>query len=82
LSANTGLRDAALAGKLGLDFPLIADPDRTLIRGFGVEDQENEIAWPAIYVIGRDGKVAWRWLATSYKERPTADQLLEALAGL
>jgi peroxiredoxin len=44
-----------------------------------VEDQENEIAWPAIFIVGRDGRVRWRSLAETFKVRPTSEVVLEAL---
>ena len=50
-----------------------------MIRAYGVEDQENGIAWPAIFIVGRDGKVRWRSLAETFKVRPTSEVVLEAL---
>jgi peroxiredoxin len=72
-------RSRALAEKLDLKFPLLSDPKREAIRAYGVEDQENGIAWPAIFVVGRDGKVSWRSLAETYKVRPASEVVLEAL---
>jgi peroxiredoxin len=72
-------RSRALAEKLGVTFPLLSDPERQAIRAYGVEDQENGIAWPAIFIVGRDGKVRWRSLAETYKVRPTSEVVLEAL---
>ena len=72
-------RSKALAEKLGVKFPLLSDPKREAIRAYGVEDQENGIAWPAIFIVGRDGKVRWRSLAETYKVRPTSEVVLEAL---
>jgi len=46
-----------------------------------VEDPENQIAWPAIFVVARDGKVRWRSLAEVYKVRPAVEVVLEALGG-
>jgi alkyl hydroperoxide reductase subunit AhpC len=60
-------------------FPLLADPKRDVIRAYGVEDAENEIAWPAIFVIGRDGKVERHLLTDNYKERPLSRVLLDDL---
>jgi peroxiredoxin len=71
---------AKLAEKLGLRFPLLSDPDRAVIRAWGVEDAENGIAWPAIYVVDRDGKVRWRSLSEDYKIRAAAGEVLAAAA--
>ena len=66
----------ALTDKLGLGFPVLSDRDAGVIRAFGVHDAGNEIAWPAIFVVGRDGAIVKRWLADTYKQRiATADVL-------
>jgi len=72
-------RSKALAEKLGVKFPLLSDRKREVICAYGVEDQENGIAWPAIFIVGRDGKVRWRSLAETFKVRPTSEVVLEAL---
>lgn len=72
-------RSKALAERLGVRFPLLSDPKREVIRAYGVEDPENGIAWPAIFIVGRDGRVRWRSLAETYKVRPASEAVLEAL---
>ena len=72
-------RSKALAEKLGIKYPLLSDPKRDVIRSYGVEDQENGISWPAIFIVGRDGTVRWRSLAETFKERPTSEVVLQAL---
>jgi peroxiredoxin len=72
-------RSKALAEKLGVKYPLLSDPKREVIRSYGVEDVENGIAWPAIFIVGRDGTVRWRSLAETFKERPTSEVVLRAL---
>ena len=67
--------------KLGVTFPLLSDVDRSTIRAYGVEDEENRIAWPAIFIVAPDGMIRWRDLAETYKERPTSEVILQALAG-
>ncbi len=47
------------------------------LRAYGVEDAENAIAWPAIFVVGPDGRIAWRSLAETYRERPASTVVLE-----
>jgi peroxiredoxin len=72
-------RSRALAEKLGVKYPLLSDPKREVTRAYGVEDQENGIAWPAIFIVGRDGNVRWRSLAETFKVRPASEVVLEAL---
>lgn len=61
---------------------MLSDEERKVIRAFGIEDGENGIAWPAIYVISREGRVAWRSLSETYKEREAPAAILAALAKL
>jgi peroxiredoxin len=72
-------RSRALAGKLGLPYPLLSDVDLTVTRAFGLEDVENGISWPALYVVTPDGTVRWRSLSETYKERAAPDLILQAL---
>lgn len=79
ISVDPKETSAALAKKLGVTFPLLSDEARTAIRAYGVEDAENGIAWPAIFVVGEDGKIAWRQISQTYKLRALPRQILDAL---
>jgi peroxiredoxin len=79
ISVDSVERNRALADELGLDFPILADPDRAVIRAYGVDDPENRIAWPAIFVIGRDGTIVDRDLAVDYRVRPQVAAIIEAI---
>ncbi len=79
ISADPAERSAQLAAKLGLTFPILSDPQRDVIRLFGVEDAQNEIAWPALFVIGPGRKIVRRVMLETYKERPLVSQILETL---
>jgi peroxiredoxin len=71
-----------LAERLGITFPLLSDEKLSAVRAYGVEDAENGIAWPAIFIVERDGLIAWRSLAETYRERPASKVVLEALDGI
>ncbi len=79
MSVDDESTSRSLAAALGLHFPLVSDEHRALIHRYGVLDAENDLAWPAIFVIGRDGKVAWRSLAESKSKRAGANEILAAL---
>ncbi|KIG16665.1 hypothetical protein DB30_04284 [Enhygromyxa salina] len=68
-----------LAAKLELGFPVLSDPNREIVKGFGIDDPANEVSWPAVYVIDRSGKIAWRAFLETYKERPPPDEILAAI---
>ncbi len=77
IETATGLRD-----KLGLGFTLLADPERTALRAWGVEDPVNVTAWPATYVVARDGTIAWRSISATYPQRPRPEEILAVLDSL
>jgi peroxiredoxin len=68
-----------LAEREQLSLTLVSDPKRHLIQAFGLDDPVNEISWPAVYVLGRDGKVVWRAFLQTYKERPPVSDILAAV---
>jgi peroxiredoxin len=70
---------AAMANKAGLKLTLLADVDRRVIKAYGVHDKGNDIAWPAIFIVDREGAVRWRLLTQTYKQRPAAAVVLEAV---
>lgn len=69
----------ALTDKLGLGFPILSDHKAEAIRAFGVFDEDTEIAWPSIFVVGKDGTVLKRWLADTYSQRVATDDVLRDL---
>ena len=65
--------------RLQLGFPILSDPTLATTRAFGVEDAQNGIAWPAVFVIGTDGRVRWRSLADEVAHRPSSSELLAVI---
>ena len=82
VSVDSPTESAALAAERGLTFPLLSDRRGSTIRAYGVLDAENGIAWPAIFVLGRDGRIAWRSLSQNYKVRAAPEESLRALDAL
>lgn len=68
-----------LQSQVAVEFPLLSDVDLEVIGAYGVLDPGNEIAWPAIFIIGSDGTVKWRSISETYKERAPSAVLVEAL---
>jgi peroxiredoxin len=64
-------------------FPLLFDETRKVTRAYGVYhafgvDAYN-IAHPAIFLVGRDGKICWIAVSTSQRERPPISKVLSAI---
>lgn len=67
----------ALRDALGLDFFLIYDPLAVTARSFGASGRVRPYCKDTVFVIGKDGTVAF-----SERGQPTVEQVLSAAAGL
>jgi peroxiredoxin len=84
ISVDAPEDSAALAAKLAEDggplgFPLLCDPTRAAAKAFGVYDSEHDIALPAILILGRDRRVAWKYVGESVFDRPAEKDVVAAL---
>jgi hypothetical protein len=68
-----------MVSKLALPFPLLADPEATVIAGYGVYHEKEQRARPAAFVVARDLSVAYRYLGRDFADRPLTKELLGAL---
>ena len=68
----------------GLTMPLLLDPGATTIKAYGVynEDSERVIPHPTALIIDKEGAVRYVRVDENYRERPSVEELLEALGGL
>ena len=83
-----------LAGKLAADkrgeinFPLLSDPNHVTIDAYGLHDPAYDgeklagIPHPAVYVIDKNGVIAWAKVESNYRERPTNEEIRAALDAL
>ena len=75
-------------GKGRVNFPILSDPDHKIIDSYGLRDPAYEgqkvygIPHPAVYVIDKQGKVAWAKIESDYKQRPTNEEIRAALDSL
>ena len=82
ISVDPPAKSKELAGKLSVTFPLLSDEPLATAHAYGVEDKENSISWPSLFVIAPDGKVAWRSVSQTYKVRAGPADILKALDAL
>lgn len=75
-------------GKGAFNFPILSDPDHKIVDAYGLRDPAYEgqkvygIPHPAVYVIDKNGKVAWVKVESNYRERPTNQEIRAALDAL
>ena len=49
--------NVAFSKKLGLDYPILSDPDKKAARAFGVVDDKRQLPQRWTFYIGKDGKL-------------------------
>lgn len=75
-------------GKGSVNFPILSDPAHKIIDAYGLRDPAYEgqtiygIPHPAVYVIDKNGKVAWAKIESDYKQRPSNEEIRTALNSL
>lgn len=65
------------------DFPLLSDPDHSVIDRYGLLNQQDPrqrpIPHPTVFVVDREGVVRWKFIEINYKVRPENPDILAAL---
>jgi peroxiredoxin len=76
----------ALRERRELPFPILADADQAVIRDWGLfndlDPRKRLIPYPATYVVGQDGRIAWSHLGIETRDRPSAGEVLAAFKAL
>lgn len=84
LSADAPAEAAALRDELGLAFPVLGDPGLEVVRAYGLVHPRGgpghrDIGLPAQVLVGRDGRILWRYVAHRIQDRAAPDQTLAAV---
>lgn len=86
ISADSHFAQWWWAHERELDYPLLGDLDRKTFAPYGVEMPElagySRIAQRAIFVVGRDGKIAYADVGQEHYDQPEALPALEAVRKL
>jgi peroxiredoxin len=75
-------------GKGNISFPILSDTGHRVIDAYGIRDPDYNgqkfegIPLPSVYIIDKDGRVAWAKVEKDYKERPNNDEVRSALKSL
>lgn len=62
--------NAAMVQKLVLPFPLLSDPEGTLLQRFGLWDADEHIAKPAIALVDGSGSIVYLYSGQDFADRP------------
>jgi hypothetical protein len=73
----------SFADRVGITFPMLADPDSKIIRDFGILNESMQkgtpmygVPYPGSYVIDARGTVQSKYFAPDYRERYTGGDIL------
>ena len=86
--STTFAEKIASDGKGAISFPILSDPAHKIIDAYGLLDPAYAgqkvygIPHPAVYVIDKQGKVAWTKIETDYKQRPSNQEIRAELDSL
>lgn len=69
----------ALAGKLGISFPLLKDEGLKAALAYGVAMQGDEIAVPSVFIISREKKILYQHVGEVVTDRPSVAGILEEI---
>lgn len=85
ISVDTPQQNSALIGALDLPFPILSDSDRSgAITPYDLADPDDprEIARPAVVLVTSGGDEAFRIASLDFADRPTEDEVVEAIRAL
>ena len=68
------LLTSTVTGELPL--PILLDVDLAAVKAVGIQ---GDLAWPASFIIGVDGLIKYGYIGKSYLDRPTVDEILQAV---
>ena len=59
ISADSPFSHNAFQEARKVTFPLLSDIHRSVIKAYGVLDEDRNVAWRSTFVIDRDGVLRW-----------------------
>lgn len=81
ISVDTVEQNSAMVKKLLLPFPVLSDPEATVIEPWGVLNAaEKGIARPAIFLVRPDMSLAFAYVGEDFTDRPTDEELFAGAA--
>ncbi len=84
MSGDSTFSHTEFAKARALPFPLLSDVHRTVIRAYGVHDEDRNVAYRSTFVIDRDGVLRWGQAGDRQMTRDGAEilRVLDVIARL
>lgn len=81
ISVDPPSNNAAMVGKLQLPFPLLSDPEGELARHVDLWDAGENLAVPSVVLVDQSGEVRYIYRGSDFADRPTDEEVFDALKG-
>jgi peroxiredoxin len=79
ICVDTVEQNRAMVDKLLLPFPVLSDPDASVIEPWGLLNAaEKGIAKPALFLVQPNRSIAFRYVGQDFTDRPTDEELFAA----
>jgi peroxiredoxin len=89
VSVESDRAHKAFADQLGVDFPLLSDFNREVVRHYGIDydeahpfDGKHGMSKRSVFVIAPDGTVRYKWVTEDPTVAPDVEQVLECLRAI
>jgi peroxiredoxin len=86
ISVDSIFSHAAFKEANQIQFPLLSDWEKTVIRDYGIVHPDlagmKNVAKRAVFVIGMDGRIAYSWVGDSLGDLPPFDDVQKAVESL
>jgi len=82
ISVDSHWANEAFARQLGLSFPLLSDFDRSTSESYGMLIPEKHYSGRAVFVVDRQGRIAYRDVSPNPAEVPSVAAVIAALERL
>ena len=83
VSVDNLTRAGYVVDRLGLEFPIMYDPQTDMVKEYGVFNLLNDgLAAPSTFVIDTQGKIRWKYVGVGIYDRPSTRSIIRQLKEL
>jgi peroxiredoxin len=82
ISVDPPRNNAGMVGKLQIPYPLLSDARGEVAHAYGLWNEKENVATPAVVVVDRSGEVSYLYAGSDFADRPTDEELFAALDAL
>ena len=82
ISVDSHFSNEAFAERLRLSFPLLSDFRHVASKAYGVFDENALYSGRAVFVVDKQGRIAYKDVSADVRQVPSNEALFEALARL